>query len=87
MKFIANINILPHDALLDPQGKAVEGALVKLSLSQITNVRVGKHIKLQVEAENYNQASEMVDSACKQLLSNIIMERYKFTLKELSENE
>jgi phosphoribosylformylglycinamidine synthase PurS subunit len=87
MKFRANVNILPHDALLDPQGKAVEGALIKLNLSEITNVRVGKHITLQVEAENYNQASEMVDSACKQLLSNIIMERYKFTLKELTENE
>jgi phosphoribosylformylglycinamidine synthase PurS subunit len=87
MKFRANVNILPHDALLDPQGKAVEGALIKLNLSEITNVRVGKHITLQVEAENYNQASEMVDSACKQLLSNIIMERYKFTLEELTENE
>jgi phosphoribosylformylglycinamidine synthase len=87
MKFRANVNILPHDALLDPQGKAVEGALIKLNLSEITNVRVGKHITLQVEAENYNQASQMVDSACKQLLSNIIMERYKFTLEELTENE
>ena len=86
MKFIANINILPHDALLDPQGKAVEGALVKLKLPEITNVRVGKHIRLQVEADNHTLASEMVDSACKQLLSNIIMERYKFTLEEIDQN-
>jgi phosphoribosylformylglycinamidine synthase len=86
MKFIANINILPHDALLDPQGKAVEGALVKLKLPEITNVRVGKHIRLQVEADNHTQASEMVDSACKRLLSNIIMERYKFTLEEIDQN-
>jgi len=86
MRFIANINILPHDALLDPQGKAVEGALVKLKLPEITNVRVGKHIRLQVEADNNTQASEMVDSACKQLLSNVIMERYKFTLEEIDQN-
>jgi len=86
MRFIANINILPHDALLDPQGKAVEGALVKLKLPEITNVRVGKHIRLQVEAYNNAQASEMVDSACKQLLSNVIMERYKFTLEEIDQN-
>jgi len=86
MRFIANINILPHDALLDPQGKAVEGALVKLKLPEITNVRVGKHIRLQVEADNNAQASEMVDSACKQLLSNVIMERYKFTLEEIDQN-
>ena len=48
MRFIANINILPHDALLDPQGKAVEGALVKLKLPEITNV------SYEFEGEKYS---------------------------------
>jgi len=41
MIFIAHIDIMPHDALLDPQGKAVESGLAKLNLENLTQVRVG----------------------------------------------
>lgn len=84
MNFIAHIDIMPHDALLDPQGKAVEGGLAKLNLASLTQVRVGKHIRLQVEAENQEAARSMVDSACRQLLANTIMERFQYRLEDLS---
>ncbi|MBM3918315.1 MAG: phosphoribosylformylglycinamidine synthase subunit PurS [Sphingomonadales bacterium] len=83
MKFIAHIDIMPHDALLDPQGKAVEGGLAKLNLSTLTQVRVGKHIRLQVEADNSGDAGALVDSACRHLLANTIMERFQYRLEEL----
>lgn len=81
MKFIAEIDVMPHAALLDPQGKAVTGAMGNIGLPQIENVRIGKHISLQVEAKSENEAKDMVDTACKKLLANLIMESYRFTLQ------
>jgi phosphoribosylformylglycinamidine synthase subunit PurS len=81
MKFKAEIDVMPHAALLDPQGKAVTGSMVNIGLSAIQNVRIGKHISLEVEAENEATAREMVDTACKKLLANLIMESYTFDVK------
>lgn len=82
MKFEAHINIMPHKALLDPQGKAVTGSMKNIGLPQIENVRIGKRITLEIEADNQGQASEMVDDACKKLLANLIMESYDYTVAE-----
>jgi phosphoribosylformylglycinamidine synthase PurS subunit len=81
MKFEANINIMPHKALLDPQGKAVTGSMKNIGLPQIDNVRIGKHITLELEAANEAEANTMVDDACKKLLANLIMETYEFSIK------
>lgn len=80
MKFEANINIMPHKALLDPQGKAVTGSMKNIGLPQIQNVRIGKHITLELEAANEAEAKTMVDDACKKLLANLIMESYEFSV-------
>lgn len=80
MKFKAEINVMPHDALLDPQGKAVTGSMKNIGLSAIQHVRVGKHISLEVEANDEAAAKQMVDDACTKLLANMIMERYDFSL-------
>jgi len=80
MKFIANIDVMPHQALLDPQGKAVTGSMKNLGLPEIGNVRIGKHIQLEVEANSENDAREKVEKACKELLANPIMEAYSFEL-------
>ncbi|MFN7312260.1 MAG: phosphoribosylformylglycinamidine synthase subunit PurS [Bacteroidota bacterium] len=83
MKFEAHINIMPHKALLDPQGKAVTGSMKNIGLPQIENVRIGKHITLELDAENESAAKEMVDTACKKLLANLIMESYDFVVKPI----
>ncbi len=83
MKFKAEIDIMPLKALLDPQGKAVTGSMKNLHLGEITNVRIGKHISLEVEAASKEVASGKVDEACKKLLANQIMESYEFTISEL----
>lgn len=82
MKFIAEIDIMPLKALLDPQGKAVTSSLKNLDLSEIDNVRIGKHITLEVEADSKEVASSKVEEACKRLLANQIMESYDYELKE-----
>lgn len=82
MKFNAEIDIMPQDNLLDPQGKVVSSSMKNLGLGAVTNVRIGKHITLQVEAENKEAAEKQVEEACKKLLANLIMEKYSFTVTE-----
>jgi phosphoribosylformylglycinamidine synthase len=79
MKFRAEVNVMPQKEILDPQGKAVILGLKNLEIAA-DDVRVGKHITLKLEAENEAAAQEKVESACKKLLANLIMEEYTFTL-------
>lgn len=79
-KFIADIDVMPLKALLDPQGKAVTGSMKNLGLPEIQNVRIGKHMTLEVDADNETNAKAKVDEACKKLLCNQIMEFYEFRL-------
>lgn len=81
MEFTAEIDIMPHRELLDPQGKAVLNGLQKMDMKQVQDVRVGKHISMRVEASSAQEAEQMVEQACKKLLANAIMEGYKITIK------
>ena len=83
MKFRAEIDIMPLKTLLDPQGKAVSASMVNIGLSEITNVRIGKHITLEIDAENKEIAHKKVTEACTKLLANQIMEEYDFIIKEI----
>ena len=79
-KFQAEIDVMPKKEILDPQGKAVTGSMKNLGLAEIQNVRIGKHITLEIEADSEETASQKVDQACKNLLANLIMESYSFKL-------
>lgn len=81
MKFTAEINIMPLKALLDPQGKAVSHGLKNMGLLDIENVRIGKHITLEIEAPSEDAAKVKVEEACKKLLSNPIMELFTIDLR------
>jgi phosphoribosylformylglycinamidine synthase subunit PurS len=82
MKFRAEINVMPLKALLDPQGKAVSSSMKNLALSEIINVRIGKHISLEIEAESKEIAHSKTEEACKKLLANQIMESFEFEIFE-----
>lgn len=81
-KFTASVNVMPLKDLLDPQGKAVAASMKNLGLPEITDVRIGKHITLHIEASSIESASEKVELACKKLLANPVIESYEYTLKE-----
>lgn len=83
MKFKAEIDIMPLEALLDPQGKAVSTNMKNIGLPEIGNVRIGKHITLEIEADSKEQADEKVKEACEKLLANKVMESYRY---EVSQN-
>jgi phosphoribosylformylglycinamidine synthase len=80
MTYIAEINIMTRSEILDPQGKAVKLGLHNLHMDTIDNVRIGKHIRLEVDAATEEEARTTVDEACRQLLANMIMEEYTFEL-------
>lgn len=82
-KFQAEIDVMPKKEILDPQGKAVSGSMKNLGLSEIDNIRIGKHITLEIDAENAEAAHAKVDQACKSLLANLIMESYTFEIKAI----
>jgi phosphoribosylformylglycinamidine synthase len=82
MKYTAHINVMPLKELLDPQGKAVTNSLHNLGLTQIGDVRVGKHITLQLEAASKDEAAQLAQDACKKLLANQVMESFDVTIVE-----
>ena len=82
MKFIAEIDVMPLKSLLDPQGKAVSSSMGNVGLPEIENVRIGKHISLEIEAESKGKAERKVENACKKLLCNQIMESFKFIVSQ-----
>ena len=77
MTFQVQIKVMPLKDLLDPQGKAVLGGLHNLGMTGVQDVRVGKHITLQIEAANEAAAKEIAESASKQLLANAVMEYFE----------
>jgi len=83
MKFTAEVDVMPLKEILDPQGKAVKLGLGNLGLSNISDVRIGKHITIELEANNKEEAEKNVDLACKKLLANLIMEGYTYKINTL----
>ena len=77
MTFQVQIKVMPLKDLLDPQGKAVLGGLHNLGMTGIQDVRVGKHITLQIEAADEATARTIAEDASKKLLANAVMEQFE----------
>jgi phosphoribosylformylglycinamidine synthase PurS subunit len=80
MTYNVQIKVMPLKDLLDPQGKAVMGGLKNLGLTTVEDVRIGKHITLQIEADSESAAQAIADDACKKLLANPVMEFYEIEM-------
>ena len=81
MKFLADIEIMPHKELLDPQGKTVAKNIKNLNIAGVEDVRIGKKVSIVLDAESEEEAAQKVDEACRKLLANVIMETFQFTIK------
>lgn len=77
MTYTVQIKVMPMKELLDPQGKAVMGGLENLGLNGVEDVRIGKNITLQVNAESAEKARAIAEEASKKLLANPVMEYYE----------
>jgi phosphoribosylformylglycinamidine synthase PurS subunit len=76
MKYLAYIAIERKEAILDPQGKAIEHALGSLGFREIENTRVGKLVRLTVDAASPESARSIAEQASEKLLANPIMETF-----------
>ena len=84
--YVAQITVTLRRSILDVQGKTVEHALHSLHMQALGNVRIGKHIELQVQAPDPDRARELVNDACEKLLANPVMEDYHIQILEPAAN-
>ena len=81
--FLAEVRINPRPGLLDPQGSAVEHALHSLQFQDVEEVRVGRLIRLRVQATSDSAARAQVEGMCRQLLANPVTEDYEISLRRV----
>jgi len=86
MTYTVEVKIMPLKNLLDPQGKAVMGGLQNLGINNVVDVRVGKHIDLQIDADSEQAAKEIAEEAAKKLLANAVMEMYEIKVNPIIPN-
>lgn len=82
-EFLVRVLVEPKPELLDPQGQAVERAMIELGLKNVSGTRVGKFIKFRLKAISAQQAREKVSEIAQKFLANPIIEKYSVELEEL----
>jgi phosphoribosylformylglycinamidine synthase len=80
MIYTVQVKVMPLKDLLDPQGKAVMGGLNNLGIQNVADVRIGKHIDLQIDADTKDAALAVAEEAAKKLLANPVMEFFELTV-------
>jgi phosphoribosylformylglycinamidine synthase subunit PurS len=74
----ARIYITPRTGILDPQGRAIEGALSSLGITGVNSVHVGRYIVVELKAASRAEAEAQVRRMCGELLANPNIEDYRF---------
>lgn len=78
----ASIIITPKKAVLDPQGKTVQGALEHMGYDSVKDVRVGKYLEVELSGLDPETARQRLEEACHRFLSNPVIEDYRIELHE-----
>ncbi len=76
MRYHCDIDVDLKPGLLDPQGKAVEGSLPAMGWTNVSHVRIGKHIQMDVEVADEDEAIAQVQAMGERVLSNPVIERF-----------
>jgi phosphoribosylformylglycinamidine synthase PurS subunit len=76
----ARVFVTLKDGILDPQGKAIEGALKSLGVDGIDSVRQGKIFEVEVAADDRTTAAGVLRGACEKLLANQVIENFQVEL-------
>jgi phosphoribosylformylglycinamidine synthase len=77
----ARIIVTPKKAVLDPQGKSVQNALAQMGYHGIGAVHVGKYLEIELEGADKESWRKQIDDACHKILSNPVIEEYKFEIE------
>jgi phosphoribosylformylglycinamidine synthase len=76
----ARIKITLKNGVLDPQGKAIEGAIKGLGISGVGDVRQGKYVEVDLSESDPEKAKVIVEQMCKDLLANTVIENYSYEI-------
>ncbi len=76
------IVITLRESILDPKGKASHHALENLGFKDISSVRIGKFVQLDVDTDNPEEARKIAEQACEKLLANMVMENYEIRIPD-----
>jgi phosphoribosylformylglycinamidine synthase len=79
-EYSIEVRVTPRRGILDPQGKAVGGALASLGFSGVGEVHVGRIVVFSLTAEGEPQARESAEAMCRQLLANPVTEDFRITV-------
>jgi len=71
------VHVMPKDGLLDPQGEAINIALVNMGFAEVKNVKQGKIIELELEGEDKIVVKNRVEDMCQKLLANSVIESFQ----------
>ena len=81
-EYLAEVRITPRAGLLDPEGKAVQSALHSLDFPQVEDVRMGRLIRLRLQANSAEDANALLTEMCRRLLANPVTEDYEIALEQ-----
>ncbi len=81
--YLARIYVTLKPAVNDPQGQTVLGSLRALGFATVSDLRVGKYLEVRVDDPDRAHAQEMVSDMCQKLLSNPVIEEFRFDLEEV----
>ena len=84
MRFTVHVEITHLPGILDPQGATIERALPALGYENVSEVSVGKAIRLVIDAADEAAARAQVDEMCQRLLANPVIEAYEIAVREMS---
>jgi phosphoribosylformylglycinamidine synthase len=77
---IARVIVTPKPVVNDPQGITVKQGLASLGFREVSDVRVGKYIEVQLDTSNEHEARQRVEAMCRQLLANHVIEDFRFEI-------
>jgi phosphoribosylformylglycinamidine synthase subunit PurS len=85
-RLTARVIVTPKPVVNDPQGITVRGGLHRLGFPEVSDVRVGKYIELQLEADDEDAARDRVSEMCRKLLANHVIEDVRFQVEQAGSN-
>jgi len=78
---IARVLVTPKPVVNDPQGLTVKQGLASLGFREVTDVRIGKYIEINLEGTTEHEARQRVEEMCRQLLANHVIEDFRFEIE------
>ena len=78
---IAKVIVTPKPVVNDPQGITVRQGLAALGFGEVSDVRVGKYIEVQLDVSSEREARDRVEAMCRKLLANHLIEDYRFEIE------